>query len=403
MSTMSAKNAFAVTSDIRRRSDLYQLLDQLCHEIELSDAQFEAAKENYEAVGAWLAGAEHDSLKKLEIYVHGSTALGTTVKPLGSDEHDVDLICRVPDFSALLPPSTLKAMIGDRLRQHAKYRAILEEKKRCWRLNYAREFHLDISPTIPNPACLNNGELVPDRKLKIWKPTNPIGYRLQFERRASLIPALRMQKSLVVADAQATIEPFPSKRNRKGILRRTVQLLKRHRDIAFLLVNEDIAPISIIITTLAAEAYEYCVNAHEFDTELDVLIATIRFMPHFIEKDVVNGKQHWIVRNETTKGENFAERWNSEPKRAEAFYRWHAQALADFDEFAMLEGVDRLRQTLSKSLGSKEVSTVFNRRTNAISDARVDNKLFVAPTLGLMLSAPERAVQVPRNTYFGHR
>src|ERR1700742_1636136 len=130
MNTMPMRN-FAMTSDIGRRSELYGLLDALCHEIELTDSQFEAAKTTYEAVGNWLAGSEHDALKKLDIYVHGSTALGTTVKPIGSDEHDVDLICHVPGFSPTRPPSELKKVIGDRLREHAKYASILEEKKRC--------------------------------------------------------------------------------------------------------------------------------------------------------------------------------------------------------------------------------------------------------------------------------
>jgi hypothetical protein len=42
-------------------------------------------------------------------------------------------------------------------------------------LNYAREYHLDISPTIINVDCDNGGELVPDKKLREFKPTNPKG------------------------------------------------------------------------------------------------------------------------------------------------------------------------------------------------------------------------------------
>jgi len=394
--------SFGVSQPMLRRSELYNLLDALCHEIELSDSQFNAAKANYEAVGNWLAGSEHESLKKLDIYVHGSTILGTTVKPIGRDEHDVDLICHVPGFSPARSPAELKKLIGDRLRANGKYAAILEEKKRCWRLNYAREFHLDISPTVPNRSCVNGGELVPDKTLREWKPTNPKGYRKIFERRADLMPSLRILKAFAM-DAQANIDPFPSKRTKKGILRRTVQLLKRHRDIAFMTVEEDIAPISIIITTLASQAYEMCVGRFEFNTELDVVIETIRMMPIFIERRMVGGKNLWIVDNESTTGENFAERWNSEPARARAFYGWHKQALEDFERFATLEGVDLLTKELSKSLGSKEVGEVFNGRTCEISEARSAMKLFVAPTVGLTVSSPARATQVLRNTNFGDR
>jgi hypothetical protein len=252
---------------------------------------------------------------------------------------------------------------------------------------------------------MNGGELVPDKKVMLWKPTNPNGYRRLFEGRARLMPRLKLQKAIMARDdAQVSIEPFPLPRNRKGILRRTIQLLKRHRDMVFLLVKEDIAPISIIITTLASQAYEYCVNTFEFDTELDVLIATIRMMPHFIEKPVVAGKQIWLVANETTHGENFAERWNTESERAKAFYRWHTQALADFERFAGLEGVDVLKTELAKSLGAREVGVVFGAQTRMISEERTDMKLFVAPTVGLTTAAaPAYATQVRRNTNFGDR
>ena len=392
---------FGVSNDVMRREELYRLLDEICREIELTEAQFEAAKTTYEAVGRWLAGSEHSALKTLEIYVHGSTALGTSVRPIGRDEHDVDLICRVPGYSSMGLPAALKGLIGDRLREHAKYAGLLEEKKRCWRLNYAHQFHLDISPTIPNPACANGGELVPDKQLRMWKPTNPQGYRALFERRAQLSPRLRMFKSMTAADAQATIEPFPAKGKRKGVLRRTIQLLKRHRDIAFLAVKEDIAPISIIITTLAAQAYELCVKQWEFDSELDFVIETIRMMPHFIERPVVAGKKIWLVANETTEGENFAERWNSEPERAGAFHTWHAQALADFERFAKLEGTDLLRSEIGKSLGSRDVEKIFGNRTQEISEARTARKLSVAPGIGLTLATPARSTPVPRNTHFG--
>jgi hypothetical protein len=394
--------SFGVSQPVLRRAELYNLLDALCHEIELSDSQFNAAKANYEAVGNWLAGSEHESLKKLDIYVHGSTILGTTVKPIGCDEHDVDLICHVPGFSPTRSPAELKKLIGDRLRANRKYAGILEEKKRCWRLNYAREFHLDISPTVPNLNCGNGGELVPDKRLREWKPTNPKGYREIFERRANLVPRLRIAKAFA-NDAQANIDPFPAQCKKKGILRRTVQLLKRHRDIAFMTVREDIAPISIIITTLASQAYEMCVGRFEFNTELDVVIETIRMMPVFIEQEFVGGKNLWIVNNESTTGENFAERWNSEPARARAFYTWHKQALEDFERFATLEGVDILTREISKSLGSKEVETVVNIRTREISEARSAMKLYVAPAVGLTASTPARATQVLRNTNFGDR
>jgi hypothetical protein len=185
----------------------------------------------------------------------------------------------------------------------------------------------------------------------------------------------------------------------KGILRRTVQLLKRHRDTHFQHVTEEVAPISIVITTLAARAYEYCIGMFTFDTELDVLVAVVRMMPHFIEKRGVGGRIEFWVPNETTVGENFADRWNTEPARVKAFYEWHGKALADFEKAAAMEGIDRISLVLEASLGSV-VRRVMDRRTDAITSARGAGKLFVGTTGGLSLSGTSSSA-VPRNTHFG--
>jgi hypothetical protein len=267
-------------------------------------------------------------------------------------------------------------------------------------LNYAREFHLDVSPTIVNLRCTNGGELVPDKKLRDWKPTNPSGYKTLFEARAKLQPRLRQQRSTIIKD-HAEVEPFPTVVTGHGVLRRTVQLLKRHRDIYFQHTAEEVAPISIVITTLAAQSYEYCVRTFVFDTELDVLVASIRMMPHFIERRVTDGRAHYWVPNETTEGENFADRWNTEPARVKAFFAWHAKALSDFERVASLEGLDRITTNLEGSLGDSVVRRVMDKRTEAISSARSASKLFVAPAVGLTLSNSANASPVPRNTHFG--
>jgi hypothetical protein len=382
-----------------RKAELYSILDEICADIEPTETQLGAARTSYEAAGEWLSGSPDPRLQNIRVYLHGSGALGTTVKPLSREEFDVDLICLVLGLTARMPPAELKRLIGDRLRQNARYAPILEEKKRCWRLNYARQFHLDVSPTILNPACGNGGELVPDKTLRDWKPTNPTGYRCLFEHRAKLRPRLRYLRP-PTTHKRAEAAPFPATITGSGILRRTVQLLKRHRDIYFQAVTEEVAPISIVITTLAARAYEHCVGMRTFDTELDVLLAVIRTMPDFIERRMVEGRMIYWVPNETTEGENFADRWNTEPARVTAFFAWHAAALADFESLVAFQGLDRITVNLEKSLGGA-VRRVMDRRIAAISAARGAGKLFIAPAAGLTLTGSAAAVPVPRNTHFG--
>ena len=40
-------------------------------------------------------------------------------------------------------------------------------------------------------------------------------------------------------------------------------------------------------------------------------------------------RDQWYIWNETTHGENFAEKWNRRPERAEAFFAWHARFYSD--------------------------------------------------------------------------
>jgi hypothetical protein len=386
--------------DVVRKSQIAGILEQLCQTLELTPSQHDLARSRYEAVGAWLAESDNPLLKSVTVYAQGSIALGTTVRPLAHDEYDVDVICFAAGLGVDLAPAALKYSIGERLRTNGHYKNLLEEKPRCWRLSYANEFHLDITPSIRNPRCPAGGELVPDRRLRQWKPSNPRGYQRWFEQRASLQPRMRLAKAVLAEGVRAELEPFPARMDLKGILRRTVQLGKRHRDIHFEKLDPDLRPISVVITTLAAKSYAHCVATLEYDNELDVLSDVVRLMPMFIEERQVQGQKQWFIWNETTAGENFAEKWNSDPSRAEAFFDWHAQATADLDRLAVAEGLDRLTKSLRESFGEVPVSKVMHEVTRRVSNARQEGRLAVVPAFGLTAGSGVGA-SVRQNTFFG--
>lgn len=389
--------------ELRRRGAIFTILDELGEVLDISRSQFERAHQSYNAVGDWISGSDDPLLSKALVYLQGSSALGTAVKPIGRDEFDIDLICFCAAVSIGISPARLKAAVGNRLREHKTYAAILHEKKRCWRLDYSGEFHLDLSPTIANPHCYNGGELVPDRKLRDWHPTNPKTYKKLFDERAALRPYLT-QKMVAMQRDQANVEPFPAYQTNKGVLRRVVQLLKRHRDVYFENNADEIAPISVIITTLAMQSYEYCIRRHVFEDALDVLVETIRMMPHFIERPILDGRSAYAVWNETTTGENFAEGWNKDGRKPEAFKHWHVAALADFEALRDGVGHDQLALNMQKSFGHRAASSVLDKHLDAVGGARKSGKLLVAPALGLTISkAAASPISVPSNTFFGDR
>jgi hypothetical protein len=56
---------------------------------------------------------------------------------------------------------------------------------------------------------------------------------------------------------------------------------------------------------------------------------------------------------------------------------------------------------LEKSLGRSVVKRVMDARTDAVSKARTESRLFVAPVVGVTLSRSAQATPVLRNTHFG--
>jgi len=385
-----------------RQSRLVGLIEEVCEHLEPSAYQRDLAKQRYEAVGDWLARSDDWLLASVTIGLQGSVAIGTTVKPIGANEYDVDLIAHVPDLDLAVSPALLKNRIGDRLRSNGSYSPLLIEMPRCWRLDYANEFHLDITPSIPNPECRFGGELVPDKTLKKWKATNPKGYRAKFERRAALKPRIRtvLGKAFDSARADAQIEPYPEQMRFKGVLRRTVQIAKRHRDMHFI-DDEGLRPLSIIITTLASRAYEFCVANFVYDNELDLIIDVVRRIPDMIETGVSDGRTIWFLWNQTTVGENFCEKWNKDPRCAHAFFAWHGKVCSDLTKLAAAHGLDEVRRLLGGIFGAMPANKAMDSLMERVGAARTASRLSVTRPAGLIVGTASGATPVRANTFFG--
>jgi hypothetical protein len=382
---------------------LFGFLDRIGQELDPTVTQHGDVQGKYEAVGGWVADAADPVFKTARIYPQGSFAIGTAIRPLHDQEFDVDLVCHFPQARFPLAPAMLKRTLGARLRENAIYAERLQEMLRCWRICYANRFHLDVTPSIRNPGCSYGGELVPDRKLVSWKASNPLGFKVLFDKRSLLQPRFRTRLTKA-ADSMLTkraeVAPFPALRTSKPILPRTVQLLKRHRDIHFESRDASAVPISVILTTLAARSYEHCVTHEVFDTEFDLLVAIVEGMPAFIEQRNEMGCPVWWIENETTAEENFAEKWNFDTTRATAFFEWHGKLRSDLGQLARIAGLDILRKSLSASFGEAPVTKVMKTATETVGTARSNGSLHVAPLIGLT-GAVVGASPVRANTFFG--
>lgn len=376
------------------------LLEMVCQKLEITPTEYQTTEQRYSAVSKWLSDSPLPALANASIYPQGSIRIQTTVRPIGRNEFDVDLVCHLPKAHGMRP-SDVRDTVGARLREHGNYQGMLKPLNRGWRLDYANEFHMDITPAIDDPRHESGGVLVPDRELKDWKESNPRGYATWFEDIAKRGPMFLLEKGFVRAD----VEPLPDQERFKGTLRRTIQILKRHRDIYFAKKPEDQrknAPISIIITTLAAHAYRDCIKASHYDNEMDLLMDVVENMTRYIEveKTVPSGMSVRIV-NPTNPKENFAEKWNTHPERISAFDEWHRVARSNLDMVAASQGLDAIGAGLAQMLGdtvSKQMLTEYATRINEFRK-RSSLSMTASGLIGTAMVKP--VVPVPKNTFYG--
>jgi hypothetical protein len=382
-----------------------KIVKELTKTLEISESMYKDAEKKYNAIGNWLGESSDPLLYEAHIYPQGSVRLGTVVKPIGQDEFDIDLVIHLPNATKEIDSNIIHKAIGDRLKEHDTYKKMVSPLKRGWRINYKSSFHLDITPAVENSFPLahfqeytTTAEYVPDIKLQDWKDSNPRGYANWFDDMDKLIPnfvqlGLEERTNLIAKDHK--IDNLPNYDEYKGILKRVVQLLKRHRDVYFNERDTQLAefkPISIVLTTLAAESYGAIVaSKKEYICPYSLMVDIIKNMSHFIED---NGSYNVV--NPTNIKENFAEKWNTDSNYALAFSKWQSSAYLEVKKLQEVQGLDSVYNTLEESYGKTYAIKVRDALNTEVNDQR--NKGLLASGI---LSGTEVVASVNDNRFFG--
>jgi hypothetical protein len=356
------------------------LLWRVCDELQLSSARYDQAVARYEAVCQWLE-ADDSALASFRpsMYPQGSMRIGTTVKPLGREEHDLDFVCEFRVQPATFEsPLQLLRLVEVRLRQHKSYAPILEVKNRCVRLNYANEFHMDILPACPDRASGGTCVVVPDRQSRWWKPSNPKGYAEWFEKRCELVIEILMAER---ASVFAKAEPIPDQEAtaEKATLKRAVQLLKRWRDVRYQKSSE-VAPISMVLTTLAAQTYRGERSVSDaLSNILDKMVALTETC-----------KPRIVVLNPANDQEDLSERWD-DPVQYAAFVQGIRELRAAWTEAMSTSGIHHVGKLLEGIFGEpvthavrKQAVQVQDLRARSALRASSTGALAVTPSLGTL-------------------
>lgn len=373
--------------NFEEKKQFNEILETLGENLDISQTQFDAAVKSYQSVGEWLCKDDSELAPyRPEIRPQGSFILGTMIKPVCEDDDlDIDLVCQLTKKKESWTQKNLKDIVGNQLKRHKSLNDILgEEGRRCWTLLYRREserakekYHMDILPSIINDGYgiileklfsqigddtsfeasairitdkeEDNFEL--ETNLEEWLKSNPFGYAKWFFNRAFLTTQARTK----MFSMNESVKPIPTFQKEKLPLQRVVQILKRHRDIMYAKREDKIdKPISIIITTLAARAY----NGE--DDIIEALINVVEKMHLSIgEENPYTGEEMKWINNPANNEENFADKWVTYPERQKNFYEWLEKLRQDLDDIFSKRG--KGLQFINESMGTRFGGELVNK------------------------------------------
>jgi len=368
------------------------ILKNMIELLELPDSSYEKARKRYEDLGEWFDREESAVAgNNPHIFPQGSFRLGTAIRPLDeSENYDLDLACKLRDGISKHSHTQqyLKNIIGRELEAYRVAMDIkkeLEPKHRCWRLEYQDDlsFHMDIVPCLPADEVQRTATLASmrisglndtvagsasqsavsitddrDKGFKTicsdWNISNPEGYAKWFEYRMN-----PQQTRILLEKAQVDDVPLFKK---KTPIQRVIQLLKRHRD-NWSKDNPESKPISIIITTLAARAY---------NGETDIVAS----LGNVLEKmsSFVNPTRPRVP-NPVDPNEDFADRWYRSDclhlRLEYHFNAWLIQAKKDFQHLTSTTDTEFLCEQMKEKF-SLRVNQAELKKQLGVSAATVN-------------------------------
>ena len=378
-----------------------EALRKAAEQLNISPSKYKQAMKRFESMKSYLLNGEYDgATAEPEIYLQGSFKLGTEVRPYKDSkdaDYDIDIVCRLGHQKETITPKTVKHQVGNHLKAHGTYVKMLDDEgKRCWSLNYAEQdgvgFHMDILPSVQESCSTfrdyywyRNAIAVTNKSSDTgsynWSPSNPKYFAEWFydKNKTAFEDVKQTQKQILFENYRQngifTTRDAVADIHVKTPLQRSIQLLKRHRDIQFCnQQNEKCKPISMIITVLAAQIYRNESTIYEtlrnlIDTlsrHADQMQTTFRFDEAMAESAytlitrTADGK--WLIPNPTNHEENFADKWHESENgvphaRAKAFFQWVDWAKEDF--FNIAEWLDEehyIRSLVSPTSSSKSLT-----------------------------------------------
>ncbi len=396
------------------------IIDKLAESLNITPGQYNEAKAKYERLSNYLK----TKIKPLEVYLQGSFALGTVIRPIKNMEEqdfDIDVVCQM--INGNQPLAKIKNIVGDALKESSYLKYLDDEGRRCWTLNYndgvGDGLHVDILPCVnesiekinmlkpkaENPELVNTAIRITHKKeesLYLPRTSNPKGLVKWFNDisrqtyhgnilndKAKLLRKHEsyFRNTLGFSTAREIDDYFV-----KTPLQKTIQILKRHRDVMFSSKNnEEYKPISVIITVLVTKIAED--NISRINSTYDLLSIVIQTIKEYskltsdgvysdflqmenrlIEK-LPDGKG-WKIENPTNPGENLADRWHEDSNaRAKAFFEWVEAVHSHLQAIVENQDLDKIEPILTFNFGKETAEKTIGLCSNYLSEYSASNNI----------------------------
>lgn len=387
----------------------FALADAMAKYNEPTQTQLDALESSYRATGQYVMDSDEFRNFTITVHAQGSRANGTIIRPMRSrpEGFDIDIVIRLRRAALLKYGNDPARLINDLytvLKRYADAHGLkIARWERCITLEYADGMCVDITPIIEDPlVSIPYGDTharVPDRKLQLFEPSNPMGLANAFGEAARVRAAFMTLDSASFSEAIARgdLQPLPDADEvQSRLLSRLVQLLKLHRNVAFGAAGTetDFSPRSVFITSLAATAYTTRAPITH-DSPLDLLLDLVDTMPMFIQRQPLHGGgEYWLLPNLTAPGDNVASGMNT-PGRQDAFFQWHARLKSDLQQLLQCierrEGLDRMLEIVETAFGKRAAQAVRELEEPKVVPRTERRIIAVGTAAATTLSLPARS------------
>lgn len=355
------------------------------------------AKAVYDDLGAWVM--KHDAAagrKEPAFFPQGSAALGTMT--MNNGDWDIDAVYKRPIARKSTTQEQLKAQakavfeaFREDQRRQGKPVPRIVVRPRCWRLVYPG-FHIDAIPAIPEDV--NNDYstrlLISDRELRAWIVTDPKGYIAWFIQRMGEV--FEAERRAIAEATERAIEQVPIWEV-KTVLQRTVQYVRRHRDLSYGDDPEKLSPASILVTTLVARCYQ-----GERSIAEALRGVGLRLRDHLLVKDgglwVPNPTDDHLPEGER---ENLARAMVDDARCAARFELWVRSLCAKLLGLRDSKG-PALRKLIAESIGDRPTVEADERIARLRTELRDSGGLRMAEATGTLGAG---GMAVPPHTFHG--